>query len=107
MGCATALFWGHPPGAQGRVQRSTSVFEKSISKDFSTKLYVCSQKKKNEIFIMSPGSHSRGGTWGCLGSFFFPNMVMWHIKLKGMISRTGYKLNFHRMVELVILMYSQ
>ena len=41
--------------------------------------------------------------WG----HFFPNMVVWHIKLKGMMSRTGYKLNFHRMVKLVILRYSQ
>ena len=56
---------------------------------------------------MSPGSYSRGGTWGCLGSIFFPNMVLWHIKLKGMMSRTGYKLNFHRMVKLVIVRYSQ
>ena len=23
-------------------------------------------------------------------NFFFPNMVMWHIKLKGALSRTGY-----------------
>ena len=56
---------------------------------------------------MSSGSYSRGGTWGCLGSNFFQNMVVWHIKLKGMTSRTGYKLNFHRMVKLVILRYSQ
>ena len=56
---------------------------------------------------MSPGSYSRGGIWGCLGSIFSPNMVVWHIKLKGMMSRTGYKLNFHRMVKLVIARYSQ
>ena len=57
---------------------------------------------------MSPGSYSRGGTWGCLGLIFLiPNMVVWHIKLKGMMSRKGYKLNFHRMVKLVILRYSQ
>ena len=56
---------------------------------------------------MSPGSYSRGGTLGCLGSIFFPNMVVWHFKLKGMMSRTGYKLNFHRMVKLVIARYSQ
>ena len=56
---------------------------------------------------MLPGSYSRGGTWGCLGSIFFPNMVVWHITLKGMMSRTGYKLNFHRMVKLVIARYSQ
>ena len=40
-----------------------------------------------------------GVAWG---QFFFPNMVVWHIKLKGMMSRMGYKLNFHRMVKLVI-----
>ena len=56
---------------------------------------------------MSPGSYSRGETLGCLGSFFFPNMVAWHIKLKGMMSRKGYKLNLHCMVKLVILRYSQ
>ena len=56
---------------------------------------------------MSPGSYSRGGTWGCLGSFFSPNMVVLHIKLKGMMSRTGFKLNFHCMVKLVIARYSQ
>ena len=56
---------------------------------------------------MSPGSYSRAETWGCLGSIFPPNMVVWHIKLKGVMSRTGYKLNFHRMVKLVILRYSQ
>ena len=45
------------------------------------------------IFILSSGSCSRGGTWGCLGvkKGLFPNMVMWHIKFKGMVSRTGHK----------------
>ena len=53
---------------------------------------------------MSPWSYPRDGTWGCFGSnSFFPNMVVWHIKLKGMMSRTGYKLTFHCMVKLVIL----
>ena len=54
-------------------------------------------------------THTPGdGTWGCLGvDFFFPNMVVWHIKLKGMVSRTGYKLNVHPMVKLVTLRYSQ
>ena len=42
------------------------------------------------IFIPSPGSCPRGGTWGLRGSknYFksFLCMVMWHIKLKEMIS---------------------
>ena len=56
---------------------------------------------------MSPGSYSMGWDLGLLGVIFFPNMVVWHIKLKGMMSRSGYKLNFHRMVKLVIARYSQ
>ena len=42
---------------------------------------------------MSPGHTPGGGTWGCFGVNFFPNMVVWHIKLKRMVSRTGNKLN--------------
>ena len=30
-------------------------------------------------------------------------MVMWHIKLKGKISRTGYKLNVYHRIKLVSL----
>ena len=57
---------------------------------------------------MSPGSYSRGWDLGLLGvKFYFPNMVVWHIKLKGMVSRMGYKLNVYHMVKLVTLRYSQ
>ena len=110
-GVCDSTFWVHPPGAPGRVQRSTIIFEKSISKIFIPNFMFALKNKRNGIFIMSPGSYSREGTWGCLGSnffiFFFSNMAVWHIKLKGMVSRTGYKLNFHRMVKLVTLRYSQ
>ena len=40
------------------------------------------------IFIRSPGSCHMGNAGG--QNFNFLNMVMWHIKLKGMISRPGY-----------------
>ena len=43
-GLCDSTFWGHPPGAQGRVQRSTIIFKKVNFKDFYTKLYVCSKK---------------------------------------------------------------
>ena len=46
---------------------------------------------------MSPGSYSRGWDLGLLGVNFFP----WHIKLNGIVSRMGYKLNVHPMVKLV------
>ena len=47
------------------------------------------------IFIRSPGSCPRVWDLAVLGgggvqNFYFLNMVMWHIKLKGMSSRHGY-----------------
>ena len=36
-------------------------------------------------------------------NFNFLNMVMWHIKLKGMISRPGYNENFYLRIKLVTL----
>ena len=45
--------------------------------------------------------------FGALGvprvSFFFSNMVIWHIKSTGMTSRTECKLHFHPKVKLVTL----
>ena len=51
---------------------------------------------------MSHGSYSRGGTWGCLGSIFFSKHGRVAYQIEGDDDRTGYKLNFHRMVKLVI-----
>ena len=46
----------------------------------------------------------RGGTWGAGGSKnYFLNMVMWHIKLKGIISRPGYTEKNYPRIKLVIL----
>ena len=102
----STFFFGHPPWSPGRVQRSTIRFEKSISKILYQTLCLFSRIKEMGFFIMSPRSYSRG-TWGCLWVNFFPNTVVWHIKLKGMVSRTGNKLNVHPMVKLVTLRYSQ
>ena len=33
----------------------------------------------------------------------FPNMVIWHIKLKGMISRAGHNIKFYPMAKLMTL----
>ena len=40
-------------------------------------------------------------------NFYFPNEVMWHIKSKGMVSRTGYKKKFHLLVNLATLEWGQ
>ena len=81
--CGSTIL-GHPPGAPGRVQRSTIRFEKSISK-----IMFVLKNKRNGIFIMSPESYSRGWDLGLLVGHFFPNMVVWHIKLKGIGEQNG------------------
>ena len=109
-GVCDSTFFCHPTGAPGKVQRSTIIFEKSISKIFIPNFMIVLKNKRNGIFILSPGSYSSGWDLGLLGGqnfYFFPNMVVWHIKLKGMVSRTGHKLNVHPVVKLVTLRYSQ
>ena len=103
-------FFGHPPLAPGRVQKSTIIFEKSISKIFYTKPFVYSHKWKKWDFHYVAWVIPQGvGLGVALGSkfYFFPNMVKWHIKLKGVVSRMGYKLDVHPMVKLVTLRWSQ
>ena len=46
-----------------------------------------------------------GSAWG--QKFSFLNMVMWHIKLKGMISRPGYTKKFYPRIKLVTLGWGQ
>ena len=109
-GVCDSTFFGHPLGAPGRVQRSTIIFEKSISKIFLLNFMFVLKKKEMGISLCRLGHTPGDGTWGCFGVkffIFFPNMVMWLIKLKGMVSRTEYKLNVHPMVKLVTLRYSQ
>ena len=59
-------------------------------------------------FSLGPLGHAQGfGTWGGGGGglggqkFNFLNMVMWHIKLKGMNSSPGYTEKFYPTIKLV------
>ena len=58
-------------------------------------------------FSFGPLGHAcpRVGDLGVLGGqkFNFLNMVMWHIKLKGMSSRPGYTEIFYPRIKLVML----
>ena len=65
-GVCNSTFWPSPWGP-GRVQRSTNIFEKSISMIFISNFLCVLTNKRYGIFIMSPRSYRRGGTWGCLG----------------------------------------
>ena len=66
-----STYLGHPPGAPGRIQRSTIIFEKSISKIFIPNFMFVLKNKRNGIFIMSPVSYSRGWDLGLLGVKIF------------------------------------
>ena len=86
----------------GEGSKVTYQIRKVNFKDFIPNFMFVLKNKRNGIFIMSFGSYSRGWDLGSLvGQIFFPNIVMWHIKLKGVVSRTGNKLNVHPMVKLV------
>ena len=50
-------------------------------------------KNKRMRFSLCRLGRTPGVELGVAWGHFFPNMVVWHIKLKGMMSRTGYKLN--------------
>ena len=90
--------WGPGEGSKGQI--SFNFNYKVNFKDFYSKLCVCSHKLKIQnisdgFFILSPGTCPKGGTlghWGCPGGQKkISNMVMWHIKLTGMTSRTECK----------------
>ena len=101
-------FFGPSPWGPGEGSKVNYQIRKVNFKDFIPNFMFVFKNKRNGIFIMLPGSYSRGWDLGLLvGQFFFPNMVVWHIKLKGMVSRTGNKLNVHPMVKLMTLTYSQ
>ena len=94
--------WGPGEGSKGQISFSFSY--KVNFKDFLYQsLCVFSQIKdikhiKQDFFVLFPVSCPRVGTWGHWGlrraprgQKKFPNIIMWHIKLKGMMGRTECK----------------
>ena len=96
------FFLAPPPGALGRGQKvkyHLISITKSISKIFIPN-FVCvltneKYKTYQTGFLFCRLGHAPGvglwGTGGAQGSFFFSNMVMWHIKSTGMTSKTECK----------------
>ena len=101
---ASNFFLAPPPGALGRGQKvkyHLISITKSISKIFIPN-FVCvltneRYKTYQTGFSFCSLGHAPGvGLWGAGGAqgvkkFFFSNMVMWYIKLTGMMSRTECK----------------
>ena len=84
MGVQQQFFLALPPGVLGRI----------LQRFFNLTLYVFTQIKQiKQDFHLVAWVMPKGWDLGVLGvkSLFFPNLVMWHIKLKGMMSRTGHK----------------
>ena len=119
MAHVTAQFFESPhPGAQGRGQKvkyHKISITKSIPKVFKPN-FVClltneRYKTYQTGFSFGPLGHACPRVWdlGVLGGqkFNFLNMVMWHIKLKGMSSRPGYTGNFYPRIKLVTLGWGQ
>ena len=67
-----ALFLGHPPGAQGRVQRSTIRFEKSISKSLYQTLCLFSKILEMGFSLCRLGHILQGVGLGVAWGSFFP-----------------------------------
>ena len=97
MGQATAKsLWPRPLGCGQKVKYHLILITESISKILIPN-YVCvltnERYKTNEMgFSFCHLGHAPGwGAGGAQGVNFFSSMVMWHIKSKGMTSRTECK----------------
>ena len=93
------IFWVPAPWDRGegpKCQISLNLNYKVNFKEFKNKLCVSSHKHHRQGFLLvpwvMPKGFGLGGAWGQKLNFL--NMVMWHIKLKGMSSRPGYTENF-------------
>ena len=114
-GTQSQFFLAPPPGALGRGQKikyHLISITKSISKIFIPNFACVLTNERYKIyqtgFLFCRLGHAPGvglaGTRVPRGSnFFFSNMVMWHIKLTGMTSRTECKQHFHHRVKLMTL----
>ena len=107
-----------PCGGAKRSNIIKSQLQRQFQRFLNKNLCVLSQMKDiNHIrqdfnsftWVMhAPGFGTVGGGGGLGGQKFnFLNMVMWHIKLKGMSSRPGYTENFFPRIKLVTLGWGQ
>ena len=62
---------GASPWGPGEGSKVNYQIRKVNFKDFTLIFMFVPKNKINVIFIMSPGSYSRDGTWGCLWVNFF------------------------------------
>ena len=105
-GVCDSTFFGHPTGAPRKVQRSTLIFEKSISKILYQTLCLFSQVKEMGFSLCRLGHTPAGWTWGCLGVnflFFFSKHGRAAYQTKGDGEQNRIQVKCHPMVKLVTL----
>ena len=93
MGCATALFLGHHPEAQGRVQRSTIIFEKSISKIFIPNFMFVHKNKRMKFSLCCLG-RTPGVGLGVAWGHFFPKHGRVAYQIEGNDEQNGIQVKF-------------
>ena len=103
--------WGPGEGQKGQISWN---FIHKVNFIFFKPNVVCfltneRYKTYHTGFSFGRLGHAPGfGTWGAGGSKFnFLNMIMWHIKLKGMSSKPGYTEQFYPTIKLVTLGWCQ
>ena len=105
--------WGLGEGPKGQI--SLNLNYKVNFKDFKLNFVCLLTKERYKTYKMGfsfgPLGHACPRVWDLGGAggqkFNFLNMVMWHIKLKGMNSRPRYTENFYPRIKLVTLGWVQ
>ena len=88
------FFWGHPPEAQGRVQRSTIIFEKSISKIFIPNFMFVLKNKRMRFSLFRLGRTPGVGLGVAWGQFFFSKHGRVAYQIEGDDEQNGIQVKF-------------
>ena len=110
--CNSPIFWVPAPWGLGEGPKGQLTLNLNYKVNYQT-LCVFSQMKDikhiRQDFHLVPWVMPKGLGLGVLGGqkFYFLNMVMWHIKLKGMSSRPRYTENLYPTIKLVTLGWGQ
>ena len=100
-------FFGQSPWGPGEGSKVNYQIRKVNFKDFIPNFMFVLKNKRNGISIMSPGSYSRGGTWGCLWVNFFSKHGRVAYQIEGDGEQNGEQVKCSPYGQIVTLRYSQ
>ena len=113
--CNSTIFevfvpWGRAKRSNIFKSQLQSQFQRFLKQTFCVFSQMKDIKHNRQDFHSVPWVMPQGlGLWDAGGgqNFIFLNMVIWHIKLKGLSSRLGYTEKFYPTIKLVILGWGQ